>query len=144
MAILNGSRHPLKHGYYVTKQPGNQELKIKLDHATAREKEEQFFSTDSNWANVKECRDRMGGMNGSGREASDSDPINRIYAISGDDTGVREVPVHAIISKGGKEQSLKSFWSDPRFSRYPSSLDELVLLDNLQVRLSNVNTCGIF
>ncbi len=61
MEILAGRRHPLTHGYYVTKQPATLELNQKLDHATARGNEALFFSTDKHWRHVStDTRNRMG------------------------------------------------------------------------------------
>ncbi len=61
MEVLSGRRHPLTHGYYVTKQRDIQELKEKWDHATARAKERQWFNSDQHWINAKtEVRNRMG------------------------------------------------------------------------------------
>ncbi|KLO09761.1 hypothetical protein SCHPADRAFT_857550 [Schizopora paradoxa] len=59
--ILEGRRHPLTHGYYVTKQPAARDLMAKLDHSAAREQELVFFSSDPYWRNAKsDIRNRMG------------------------------------------------------------------------------------
>ena len=61
MEILTGRRHPLTHGYFVTKQPGIQDLKEKLHHGAARERENTFFNTDKHWSGVSsEIRNRTG------------------------------------------------------------------------------------
>lgn len=48
-AVLNGETFQLKYGYYVTKQPNQAELDRGMNHATAREAEDQFFRTTHPW-----------------------------------------------------------------------------------------------
>ncbi len=56
-----GSKYKLNNGYFVTKQPALAELKVKLDHSEAREREKVFFQTVSPWKDLpKRFRDRMG------------------------------------------------------------------------------------
>ncbi|KAF2760379.1 hypothetical protein EJ05DRAFT_282772 [Pseudovirgaria hyperparasitica] len=47
-AILAGRKYPLKHAYYVTKQPSQAEMSF-VDHAQARRDEEHFFESEQPW-----------------------------------------------------------------------------------------------
>lgn len=59
--VLSGRKHPLTHGYYVTKQAGPAELKSKLTYEEGRERELSFFSSVSPWASQEaRVRQRMG------------------------------------------------------------------------------------
>ncbi|KAG8903486.1 hypothetical protein FRB99_003229 [Tulasnella sp. 403] len=49
--VLEGRRHPLLHGYYMTKQPATKELSEKLSFEEARRREQEFFETTPIWAN---------------------------------------------------------------------------------------------
>ncbi|KAF8420218.1 P-loop containing nucleoside triphosphate hydrolase protein [Tirmania nivea] len=48
--ILRGKAHKLKHGYFVTKQPSQDELVRGISHAEARRAECEFFSSRQPWA----------------------------------------------------------------------------------------------
>lgn len=48
--VLEGHRHPLHHGYYMTKQPATRELLEKLTWEQAREREKEYFDQTSIWA----------------------------------------------------------------------------------------------
>lgn len=62
--VLDGKRHILKHGYYVTKQPAVADLVKKLDHEEVREMEQDFFATTPPWSSVAvTIRNRMGVTN---------------------------------------------------------------------------------
>ncbi|KAF8997228.1 P-loop containing nucleoside triphosphate hydrolase protein [Hymenopellis radicata] len=50
--ILHGRKHRLHHGYFVTKQPGPQELLEDLAHAEARKREASYFANTLPWRNV--------------------------------------------------------------------------------------------
>ena len=49
LQVLEGERHPLKHGYYVTRQPGPDDLPKKLSFEKAREQEHFFFTHTDPW-----------------------------------------------------------------------------------------------
>lgn len=49
LEVLQGRRHRLHHGYFVTKQPAAVELSEQLDHDEAREREREFFAGKSPW-----------------------------------------------------------------------------------------------
>ena len=49
LQVLEGERHQLKHGYYVTKQPGPDDLSKKLSFHEARERERAFFAEVDPW-----------------------------------------------------------------------------------------------
>ncbi|KAI0088919.1 P-loop containing nucleoside triphosphate hydrolase protein [Irpex rosettiformis] len=63
LRVLNGSRHALKHGYYMTKQPSPQELDEKVSYETARQREVAFFGNTSPWNVQSHLRQRMGTEN---------------------------------------------------------------------------------
>ncbi|KAG8993005.1 hypothetical protein FRB94_011150 [Tulasnella sp. JGI-2019a] len=50
LSILEGHRHPLHHGYYMTKQPATRELLEKLSWEAAREREKEYFESTTIWA----------------------------------------------------------------------------------------------
>ncbi|KAI9779416.1 MAG: hypothetical protein M1839_007381 [Geoglossum umbratile] len=59
--ILEGYKHELEHGYFVTKQPSQARLKGGIDHATARREEQEFFKTHEPWkSELSNARDRFG------------------------------------------------------------------------------------
>lgn len=47
--ILAGSIFKTGFGYFVTKQPAQEDLKRNIDHATARQQEREFFATTEPW-----------------------------------------------------------------------------------------------
>ncbi|KAI9862337.1 MAG: hypothetical protein M1813_004813 [Trichoglossum hirsutum] len=59
--ILEGYKHELQHGYFVTKQPPQSRLKDGIDHMTARTEELEFFSSREPWkTELSNTRDRFG------------------------------------------------------------------------------------
>ena len=60
--VLKGRRHPLHHGYYVTKQPNIEELAKKLSYEEARSNETMFFASTTPWNLLADAtlRGRMG------------------------------------------------------------------------------------
>ncbi|KAF9020048.1 P-loop containing nucleoside triphosphate hydrolase protein [Hymenopellis radicata] len=50
--ILHGRKHRLHHGYFVTKQPGPEELLENLAHAEARKREASYFTSTLPWRTV--------------------------------------------------------------------------------------------
>lgn len=60
LRVLEGSSHPLKHGYFVTKQPSPQELREKVSSAEARLREKIFFEETAPWCHKSGLKDRMG------------------------------------------------------------------------------------
>ena len=48
--ILRGKAHKLKHGYFVTKQPSQDQLIKGITHAEARRDESEFFAKNEPWA----------------------------------------------------------------------------------------------
>ncbi|KAG8946753.1 hypothetical protein FRC04_011409 [Tulasnella sp. 424] len=60
--VLEGRRHPLFHGYYMTKQPGTKELSEKLSWEEARAREKEYFETTTTWANSS-ATNRLGTPN---------------------------------------------------------------------------------
>lgn len=63
ISVLEGRSHPLKYGYYITKQRNPTELEDGLSLEHARLREEQFFETEQPWSSKPELRDRMGTPN---------------------------------------------------------------------------------
>ncbi|KAI0078419.1 hypothetical protein K474DRAFT_1744981 [Panus rudis PR-1116 ss-1] len=63
VAILEGRRHFLKHGYFVTKQPSPKELEELITFPEARAREQYFFANESPWKGLASLRDRMGTPN---------------------------------------------------------------------------------
>lgn len=58
--ILKGDKYRLGHGYFVTKQPSQAEIR-EVDYARARMDERAFFDTQSPWSTeLVEFRDRFG------------------------------------------------------------------------------------
>lgn len=59
--VLSGRKHPLSHGYYVTKQAGPVDLQSKLTYEEGRKRELMFFSSVSPWSTQEaRIRERMG------------------------------------------------------------------------------------
>ena len=58
--VLEGRKHPLKLGYYVTKQPAPKDLLEGITHAEARAKERDFFRDHPTWSTVESSKSRMG------------------------------------------------------------------------------------
>ncbi|KAI5807351.1 P-loop containing nucleoside triphosphate hydrolase protein [Peziza echinospora] len=59
--ILRGKAHRLKHGYFVTKQPSQDQLLKGITHAEARKAEDQFFATTEPWATeLQDMTERFG------------------------------------------------------------------------------------
>ena len=56
---LEGRRHPLRHGYYCTRQPDDDERAQGISGAKAREAEDAFFGTAEPWASSTH-RSRLG------------------------------------------------------------------------------------
>ncbi|EWC46396.1 hypothetical protein DRE_04339 [Drechslerella stenobrocha 248] len=62
--ILRGNEHRLHHGYFVTKQPSQQQLLERIDHSAARASEEAFFNTAEPWqTELADLKDRFGTTN---------------------------------------------------------------------------------
>ncbi|KAL0571650.1 hypothetical protein V5O48_010308 [Marasmius crinis-equi] len=60
--VVEGRRHPLIHGYYVTRQLNDAERAKNTSPADARRLEESFFSNTQPWCKSK-CADRFGTKN---------------------------------------------------------------------------------
>ncbi|TDL25543.1 hypothetical protein BD410DRAFT_717419 [Rickenella mellea] len=61
LKVLSGESHPLRHGYYVTKQPNISELEQKLDHGEARQREKEYFASQAPWKSAPPMiRNRIG------------------------------------------------------------------------------------
>ncbi|GJE98371.1 P-loop containing nucleoside triphosphate hydrolase protein [Phanerochaete sordida] len=60
LRILEGASHPLKHGYFVTKQPSPMELEEKVSFSEARRREKVFFEETAPWCHKSGLSDRMG------------------------------------------------------------------------------------
>ncbi len=59
--VLRGEVEPLRHGYFITKQPAPLELREELEYSVAREREQDFFSTEAPWNDLpKLLRNRVG------------------------------------------------------------------------------------
>lgn len=59
--ILEGRKHQLAHGYFITKQPSPIEVENGISHSHARLKERQFFDASPIWSTCSSTvRDRMG------------------------------------------------------------------------------------
>ena len=54
MEVLEGKRHMLKKGYYVTKQPGPNDLAKKSSFEDSRRQEQEFFATTEPWKSSSE------------------------------------------------------------------------------------------
>ncbi|KAK6346526.1 hypothetical protein TWF696_006651 [Orbilia brochopaga] len=62
--ILRGNEHRLHHGYFVTKQPSQQQLLERISHSAARASEEEFFQTREPWqTELADLKDRFGTIN---------------------------------------------------------------------------------
>ena len=48
--VLEGRRHPLKHGYYCTRQPDDDRRLAGITRAEARAAEAEFFRTTAPWS----------------------------------------------------------------------------------------------
>ncbi|KAI1791428.1 P-loop containing nucleoside triphosphate hydrolase protein [Ganoderma leucocontextum] len=59
LEVLEGRRHPLRHGYYCTRQPDDDERSRGITAAEARAAEVAFFHTTAPWASSTQ-RDRFG------------------------------------------------------------------------------------
>lgn len=59
LEVLEGRRHPLRHGYYCTRQPDDDERSKGITAAEARAAETAFFQNTSPWAESTH-RDRFG------------------------------------------------------------------------------------
>ncbi|KAF8503172.1 P-loop containing nucleoside triphosphate hydrolase protein [Gautieria morchelliformis] len=61
MDVLRGRRHVLKRGYYVTKQPGPDELTKKVSFEDSRRNEQDFFAKTEPWkSSTVEVKSRIG------------------------------------------------------------------------------------
>lgn len=60
--VIEGRRHPLTHGYYVTRQLNDDQRAKNLSNEMAREIEEAFFRTTKPWSQSK-AADRFGTKN---------------------------------------------------------------------------------
>ncbi|EKM56257.1 uncharacterized protein PHACADRAFT_140877 [Phanerochaete carnosa HHB-10118-sp] len=60
LRVLEGSSHPLKHGYFVTKQPSPQELEERVPFAEARLRETTFFEQTAPWCHKSNLSERFG------------------------------------------------------------------------------------
>ncbi|KAL7276404.1 hypothetical protein RUND412_000609 [Rhizina undulata] len=59
--ILRGNAHRLKHGYFVTKQPSQEQLVRSISHAEARAQETEFFSNTEPWrTELSDLKERFG------------------------------------------------------------------------------------
>ena len=47
--VLEGHRHPLTHGYFVTKHPAIKGKGRRLDNTVARLEEDEFFENNDHW-----------------------------------------------------------------------------------------------
>ncbi|GAA5984144.1 hypothetical protein JCM10908_006067 [Rhodotorula pacifica] len=52
LALVEGRRHQLAHGFFVTKQPGTEDLSKNLTFQEARAAEREFFKTVEPWVNL--------------------------------------------------------------------------------------------
>ncbi|KZT10439.1 P-loop containing nucleoside triphosphate hydrolase protein [Laetiporus sulphureus 93-53] len=50
LEIIEGQKHPLKHGYYCTKQPDDADRAKRITSTEAREAEQKFFNTSRPWS----------------------------------------------------------------------------------------------
>lgn len=61
MEVLEGRRHILKKGYYVTKQPGPNDLIKKNSFEESRRQEQEFFATVEPWkSSTEKIKSRTG------------------------------------------------------------------------------------
>lgn len=62
--VLEGRSHPLKHGYFCTRQPDDEARLNRLSHVKARDIEAEFFNTTSPWmTSTARAQDRLGTPN---------------------------------------------------------------------------------
>ena len=54
--IIEGRKHPLTLGYFVTKQPAPKDVEDKISHRDARKAEHDFFDNHPVWS---KCTDRI-------------------------------------------------------------------------------------
>jgi len=66
LEILEGKKYQLEHGWFITRQLSQQEIKEGLGHEAAREREIDFFAT-APWADNTTLRDQYGISQLSGR-----------------------------------------------------------------------------
>jgi Dynamin central region len=52
LAFIRGEKEPLANGWYAVKQPGSQALERGITWAEAREEEDRFFATESEWCDL--------------------------------------------------------------------------------------------
>ena len=50
LEVIEGRRHPLRHGYFCTRQPDDDERTRGISSADARDVETEFFKTTAPWA----------------------------------------------------------------------------------------------
>lgn len=59
--IIEGRKHFLKLGYFLTKQPAPKDVEDKISHQAARNAELRFFNDHSLWSTCSvDVRNRMG------------------------------------------------------------------------------------
>jgi hypothetical protein len=59
--IVEGRKHPLALGYFITKQPAPKDVEDKISHQNARKAERDFFNDHPVWSNCAVgMRARMG------------------------------------------------------------------------------------
>jgi hypothetical protein len=58
--IVEGRKHPLAHGYFITKQPAPKDVEDKVSHRDARKTERDFFDNHPVWSKCAGIRNRMG------------------------------------------------------------------------------------
>ncbi|CAL1697633.1 unnamed protein product [Somion occarium] len=63
MKILEGSSHPLKHGYFMMKQASPEELEKRMSFEDARKSEREWFQTNAPWKDMSNFHNRMGTRN---------------------------------------------------------------------------------
>lgn len=63
MKILEGSSHPLKYGYFMTKQASPEELEKRMSFEDARKSEREWFQTNAPWKDMSNFHNRMGTRN---------------------------------------------------------------------------------
>ncbi|KAF3152612.1 hypothetical protein TWF569_002918 [Orbilia oligospora] len=62
--ILRGHEHRLPHGYFVTRQPSQQQLLRRISHAEARRLEDDFFNGEDPWnTELADLSERFGTIN---------------------------------------------------------------------------------
>lgn len=59
--VIEGRKHQLALGYFMTKQPGQVDVDNKISYQAARQAEDDFFDNHEPWASCsEEVRQRMG------------------------------------------------------------------------------------